>query len=80
MSACVLLLCAATISGQEASTQVPLERHRQAIASIEKLGGTVKIDEQQRDKPVAVILTGSSEPRDCLPYMKDLINLQTLDL
>jgi hypothetical protein len=62
----------------------PLEQdsteQRQAIAVIQKLGGQVTASGQGSQAAVSVVLTGASEPLDCLPYLKSIANLRSCDL
>jgi hypothetical protein len=81
MKLCTMILCAtALLTGWETSAQHPTNKHEQSIAAIRKLGAEVRIDPNSPGQPVAVILTGTARPTDCLPYLEGIRNLQTCDL
>ena len=78
----LLLSAAALLAGRIALSQNPpggrdspnalSAGHERAVAAIRKLGGEVKVDSKQPGAPLAVVLTGSASPGECLPYLKDL--------
>ena len=76
----MLFSAGALLLGQESLAQEDPSRQEQAIAAIRELGGEVKVDSKTPGAPVVVLLTGSASPDQCLPYLKDLRNLQTCDL
>lgn len=53
---------------------------RQAIAIIQKRGGQVITSGQGSQAAVSVVLTGASEPLDCLTYLNNIGNLRSCDL
>jgi hypothetical protein len=76
----MLLSACALVIGENTYAEDVQTAHEQAIAAIRKLGGTVVVDSQKPNTPVVVVLTGSSSPSHCLPYLKDVNNLHTCDL
>jgi hypothetical protein len=68
------------VAGLDAAAQETSREHEQALAAIRKLGGEVTVDSERPDAPVAIVLTGASNPGDCLPYLKDVNNLRRCDL
>jgi len=54
-------------------------QHGQAIDAIRKLGGTIEAKDAA-GAPLKVGLTGSRQPAQCMPHLKSLVNLCTLDL
>ena len=76
----VALLMGASAAAQDRPAAAEPSAHEQAIAAIRKLGGEVKVNPQQAGEPVSVILTGSSSPTECLPYLDRVNNLHTCDL
>jgi len=81
----LLMSAAALLAGRDALGQHPPAArdssagHEQAVAAIRKLGGEVSVGSNQ-SRAVVVVLTGSSKPGDCLPYLKQLHNLHTCNL
>jgi hypothetical protein len=67
------ILLAAAFSADERSG------HEQAVGAIRQLGGSVEVRDAP-GHPVVVGLTGSKEPSACLPLLRHLTNLHTLDL
>jgi hypothetical protein len=82
----LLLIAVALPAGPDAfgqSPQAPRDSsagHAQAIAAIRKLGGEVTVGSKHSGAPVAVVLTGSASPGDCLPYLKEVKNLHACNL
>jgi hypothetical protein len=54
-------------------------RHDQAIAAIKQFGGVVET-RASPDARLVVELTAAGKPVECMPFLKDLTNLHTLDL
>ena len=54
-------------------------RHDQAIAEIKEMGCVVET-KKLPDARLVVELTPAGTPVECMPYLKDLTNLHTLDL
>ena len=75
-----IMLLSALLIGLEAYGQDQQTGHEQAIAAIRKLGGEVTVGSKKPGNPVVVVLTGSGQPSDCLPYLKHVSNLHTCDL
>ena len=75
-----LLSAGALVTGWVTCAQDRPAGHEQAIAAIRKLGGEVTVNSKGPGAPVAVVLTGSSSPGECLPHLKDVGNLHTCDL
>ncbi len=80
MKLSILALMLAALVAAQASAQQPRAGAEEAIAAIRKLGGEVKIDEQQSGRPVSVVLTGSPKAAECLPHLAAVGNLSTCDL
>ncbi len=81
----VMLLSAVALlstlfSAWEADAQEHQLGHQQALAEIRQRGGEIIVGSTQPNSPVAVVLTGSPSPADCLPFLKDVSNLHTCDL
>ena len=58
----------------------PPAKHDRAMAAIRKLGAKVTIDAERAGAPVAIVLTGSDSPTECLRYLSKVRNLQSCDL
>jgi hypothetical protein len=63
-----------------AGTQAGAQDREAAIAAIRNLGGQVTADAKNPEAGVAVVLTGSARPAECLPLLKDLGAIHTCDL
>jgi hypothetical protein len=68
------------VAALAAGTQAGAQDRQASIAAIRKLGGQVTVDAQKPEAGVAVVLTGSARPAECLPLLKDLGDIHTCDL
>jgi len=76
----MLLSAVVLVNALEADAQDDPIAHEQALAAIRARGGEIIVGSNKADTSVGVCLTGSGSPADCLPFLKDISNLQTCDL
>lgn len=76
----LFVLCGGLSLQATVAAQGPPGRSEPAVAAIRKLGGEVKADATRPGAPLTVVLTGASRPAACLPYLKDVGNLDRCDL
>lgn len=77
----ILFLCTCGLLNQTAIfAQEKLGTPQKSLETIKKLGGTVSSPNPISSKALTITLTACRDPGACLPYLKDVQNLQILDL